>query len=126
MQKENIVGRIHNSIYHNIRNKGYVAPVDVLMDIGVLFKEDHDNWRFGRVDYLERVCRANLKELSVIMKEIRIYAANNNLKPSYTFYHQWGKKKNRGLRFSKSYDENIEQNYATHFVDVERAEHINE
>ncbi len=32
MQKENIVGQIHNSIYQNIQKKGFVAPIDVLMD----------------------------------------------------------------------------------------------
>ncbi len=124
MQKKNLTGQIHNAMYQNIKKKGYVAPVDVLMDIGVLLEKDYDDWRFGRVDFLERVCRANLRELSGIMKEIRAYATNNNLKPSYSCYHQWGNNKDRMLRFSKSYDEKIEQNYATHFVDVEAVQRL--
>ena len=40
--------------------RGYAAPVDVLMDIGVLSKQDYENWRFGKVPYLERVCKINL------------------------------------------------------------------
>jgi len=126
MQKENIVGQIHNSIYQNIKNKGFVAPIDVLMDIGVLYKEDYENWRFGRVCYLEKVCQVNLKKLSIIMKEIRKYAINNNLKSSYTYYRQWGCKKKIQLRFSKSYDEGIERNYSTHFLKVNNDNQLTE
>lgn len=120
MDKHNIKGQIHNSMYQNIRKKGFVAPVEVLMDIGVLSKQDYENWRFGRVVFLEKVCKVNLHKLSGIMKEMRSYAAKNNLKPSWTFYHQWGKHKDRKLRFSKSNDEKIERSYATHFVEVKK------
>ena len=82
MDKHNITGQIHNAMYQNIKKKGYAAPVDVLMDIGVLSEKDYDDWRFGRVDFLERVCHVNLRVLSGIMKEMRAYAAKNNLKPS--------------------------------------------
>jgi hypothetical protein len=115
MDKQNITGLIHNAMYQNIKKKGYVAPVDVLMDIGVLSKKDYEDWRCGKVDFLERVCQANLRVLSGIMKEMRAYAAKNHLKPSWTCYHQWGKQKDRKLRFSKSKDEKIEHSYATHF-----------
>ena len=119
MDKQNTKGQIHNAMYQNIKKKGYAAPVDVLMDIGVLSKKDYEDWRFGKVDFLERVCRANLSKLTDIMMEIRVYAVKNHLKPSWTCYHQWEKSKDNRLRFSKSKDESIEQNYATHFVDVE-------
>jgi hypothetical protein len=59
------------------------------------------------------------------MREMRGYAAKNALKPSWTCYHQWGKNKERRLRFSKSGDENIERQYATHFVDPKRVAEIN-
>src|SRR5690554_2469658 len=104
MEKQNITGQIHNAMYQKIKKKGYAAPVDVLMDIGVLSKKDYDDWRFGKVDFLERVCQVNLRKLSGIMKEIRVYATKNNLTPSYSCYHQWGKDRTIMLRFSKSYD----------------------
>lgn len=124
MDKQNIKGQIHNAMYQNIRKKGYVAPVDVLMDIGILSKQDYEDWRFGRVVFLEKACKVNIRALSEIMKEIRMYAAKNNLKPSWTYYHQWGKHKDRKLRFSILNDEKIEHSYATHFVDVEMAEQL--
>lgn len=124
MDKKNFTGQIHNAMYQSIKKKGYASPVDVLIDIGVLSKEDYERWRFGKVDFLERVCKVNLRLLSNIMKEIRAYASKNNLKASWTCYHQWGKNKEHKLRFSKSNNENIERNYATHFVDVNAIEEL--
>jgi hypothetical protein len=124
MDKKNIRGQIHNSMYQNIQKKGFVAPVDVLMDIGVLSIKDYENWRFGKIAFLERECKVNLHMLSEVMREMRAYAKDNNLKPSWTYYHQWGKHKNRKLRFSKSNDEKIEYNYATHFVGINAVERL--
>ena len=39
--------------------------------IGVLPKQKYEDWRFGRVDYLERVCTVNLRKLSFIKMCIR-------------------------------------------------------
>ncbi len=113
-----IISAIHNSMYMQVKKQGYTTPTQVLMDIGVLSKQDYENWRFGRVDYLERVCKVNLKRLSFIMCQIRAYAAKQELKASFTFYKQWGVKKGnpRKLRFSKSGNEEIEALYGTHYV----------
>lgn len=124
MNKKNITGKIHNAMYQNICKKGWVAPVDVLLDIGVLSKENHEDWRFGRVSFLEKVCEANLRQMSGIMHEIRAYATKNKLKPSWTFYNQWGKGNKRKLRFSKSGEEKVEYHYTTHFLDLKRIEEL--
>ncbi len=117
---KNMTGKIHNAMYRRIRQKGFVAPVEVLMDIGVLEQNDYENWRFGKVSFLEQVCHANLRQLSSIMREIRAYASKNDLKPSWTCYHQYGKNRKNRLRFSKSGDENFETAYATHYLDKEK------
>ena len=69
------------------------TPVDVLMEIGVLPKQKYEDWRFGRIDYLERVCTVNLRKLSFIMHQMRVYAQKTGLKPSFCYYKQWGVKK---------------------------------
>lgn len=56
----------------------------------------------------------------MINREIRQYAKEHNLKPSFTVYKQWGAKGRHILRFSKSGDPAIEKNCATHYVDSER------
>lgn len=118
-------GAIHSSMYHQLQKTGVASRVQVLIDIEILSKEDHEKWRIGKVDYLERVCQTNLRALTLIAKEIRAYARDQHLKPSWTYYRQWGCKRKsqaRKLRFSKSGDERIEREYATHYVDVYRVE----
>jgi len=126
MDKRNLTGKIHNAMYQNIRQKGFVAPVDVLMDMSVLEEKDYEDWRFGRVPFLEKVCHGNLRQLSAIMSEIRAYAGKSKLKSSWTFYHQYGKNRKSKLRFSKSGDEKIETAYATHFVDAQKISQLKE
>ncbi len=108
--------KVDSAMYTLIRDKGVASPAEVLIAVSVLSKADYENWRFGRVDYLERVCKVNLRKLSVINREIRAYATRNSLKPSWTDYRKWGKGENIRLRFSKSGDSNIERMYATHYV----------
>ncbi len=81
-----LTGKVHSAIYHQCLNRGYAAPVDVLIDIGVLPKSKYEDWRHGHVDYLERACNVNLRKLSSIMHQIRAYSIKNNLRPSVTVY----------------------------------------
>ena len=128
MNNGELTAKVRSAVYLQCRNRGFAAPVDVLMDVGYLSKQDYENWRYGRVDYLERVCKANLSKLSLVMREMRSYAAKAGLKPSFCYYKRWGTKKKNGqgrkpvipLRFSKSGDPEIERRYANHFVDLKR------
>lgn len=121
---KDLTGKIQDAVYQNIQRKGFVAPVDVLMDIGVLEKKDYDAWRRGQVPYLEKVCRVNLHKLSAIMHALRTCAAKNMLKPSWTYYHQYGKNRQTKLRFSKSGAEAIETAYATHYLDAQKTSQL--
>ena len=128
MNDRELTGKVHSAVYHQCKSRGFAAPVDVLMDVGYLSKQDYENWRYGRVDYLERVCKVNLSKLSLVMREMRSYAAKAGLKPSFCYYKRWGTKKKNGqgrkpvipLRFSKSGNPEIERRYATHYVDAKR------
>ena len=111
---KNMPAKVHSSMYRQCSEKGFATPVDVLMEIGVLDMKKYEDWRRGRVPYLEAVCTSNLHKLSEIMKTVRTYAKENNLKMSVADYRQWGDK-SRKLRFSKSGNPNIEKEYATHY-----------
>ena len=132
MTESELIGKVHSAVYHQCQQRGYAAPVDVLIDVGVLPKQKYEDWRNGKVPYLEQACICNLKKLSFIMSQIRKYAMKSGLKPSYCYYKQWGTKKKSGqgrkpvipLRFSKSGKEDIERAYATHFVDVKQIKQI--
>ena len=120
MNDQELVARVRKSVCERIHRQGYVAPVEVMMDVGVLSKENYENWRFGRVPYLERVCQTNLHKLATLMREIRSLAAKNGYEPSLTVYKKWGKGRKPTLRFSKSADPKIEEHYATHYLDRKR------
>lgn len=128
MNNADLIKKVNDSVYHQCQRRGYAAPVDVLMDIGILPKQKHEDWRFGKVDYLERVCTVNLNKLSSVLHQMRVYAKKADLKPSFCYYKRWGVKKKGGqgkkpvipLRFSKSGDPEIEKWYATHFVDTKQ------
>ena len=132
MNNAEMIGKVHSAMYHQCQKRGYATPVDVLMDVGVLTKQNYENWRNGRVPYLEKVCTVNLHKLSFIMQQMRVYAKKAGYKESVTVYKQWGVKKKGGqgkkpviwLRFSKTRDEDVECWYSTHFVDKSRIEYL--
>ena len=90
------------------------------MKLDYLSMKDYEDWRFGRVDYLEKVCNANLSKLTLINKSIRKIAIDLKLIPSWTAYNKFGKGEKYKLKFSKSGNKNIEEAYATHYIDKER------
>jgi len=122
MNDHDLQVKVHSAMHTLIKEKDVASPVEIIIAIGVLTKEDYERWRFGKVDYLERVCKVNLRKLSFINHEIRSYAQKHVLKPSWTDYRQWGKGKNARLRFSKSGDENVERLYATHYNNNQKVE----
>lgn len=107
-------GKVHSAMDRQCDERSYAAPVDVLMDIGLLDKKELDDWRRGRTPYLEAVCKGNLHKLSAITREMKSYARSKGWKENITEYRQWGSK-SRVLRFSKSGDPNIEKTYSTHY-----------
>jgi len=108
-------------LVHSLRfEKGYVCAVDILTRLDYLSKKDYEDWRFGRIDYLEKVCNTNLSKLTFINKTMRKLARDLQLENSWTGYNKYGKGVNRRLRFSKSGNKNIEDAYATHYVDKNR------
>lgn len=128
MRDHELIPKVNSAMYLQCTNRGYATPVDVLIDIGVLPKQKYEEWRFGRIAFLEATCNINLRKLSLVMHQMRVYAHKNSLKPSFCYYKQWGAKKKDGqghkpiipLRFSKSGNPEIEKSYATHFIDTKR------
>jgi hypothetical protein len=100
--------------------KGYVCSVDVFIKLGYITESDYQNWRFGKIPYLEKACQANLHKLSTVNRFIRKYSAEWNLEKSWTAYDKWGKGPKKRLIFSKSQDHQIESLYATHFLNKKR------
>ena len=60
MNNKDIDKEIKRLVHQNRYEKGFVCTVDVLMQLDYLTKKDYEYWRFGRVDYHEKVCKVIL------------------------------------------------------------------
>ncbi len=98
-----------------LHERGYIAPVEVLVKMEVVSPKAYEDWRMGRVPYLEKVTAGGLGKLNTILKTLRALASEQGLKPSWTFYRKWGKGKKIKLRFSKTGSPYMEELYATHY-----------
>ena len=99
-----------------LKEKGYIAFVDVFMKLGYLDLKDYEAWRMRKIPFLEKVIRVKLTKINFIMKTVKRNSQNGKLKESWTGYKSWGKKRKVVLRFSKTGNKNIEKAYATHFL----------
>ena len=93
-----------------------VAPVDVLVQMDLLDPKRLEDWRRGRVPYLEKVIDCNLTRVSRLLRILRFHAHDLKLKPSVTAYMRWGKGPKQRLRFTKTGDRKLEEAYTRHFV----------
>ena len=84
-----------------LAKRKFVTAIDVLVGVGWLEPRRVDEWRQGRVEYLERVTVANLGKISTAMRSFRRWAQARGLKPSETAYLARTRDR-RPLRFSKS------------------------
>lgn len=108
--------RIQRSVAAILQDGKVVAPVDVLIRMGLLSQDRLEDWRHGQVPYLEKVMDCNLARLSRILRILRFHAHDLKLVPSTTAYMRWGKGPKQPLRFTKTGDPNLEEAYSRHFV----------
>ena len=45
MNDKELIGKVHSSMYHQLKRKGYATAVDVLMDLEILSKVNYERWR---------------------------------------------------------------------------------
>ena len=108
--------RVTRAVEAILQHGRVVAPIDVLVGMGLLTREQFENWRRGRVPYLERVIDCNLTRLSRLLRILRFHAHDLNLVPSTIAYMRWGKGPKQRLRVTKTGEPKLEEAYATHFV----------
>ena len=115
-KKDQFYPRIVRAVAAIMEKQDVVTPVDVMLQMDRIKKKDYENWRFGRVPYLEKVFIGNLSKANRILRILRMHAHDLNLIPSQTVYKKWGKGRKTTLRFSKTGDPNVERAYACHFL----------
>ena len=78
--------RVVRSAEAALAQRRFVTAIDVLVGLGWLEPRRVDEWRQGRVPYLEAVVIASLGKISTAMKVFRHRAAARGLAPSETAY----------------------------------------
>lgn len=124
MNRNDLKKRINEISNQLIVEKGYICSLDVLCELDIVNNKEINDWRFGKIPYLEKVCRKNLNALKFINLSIKRIAKEKHLKPSWTGYNKYGKGPKTRLIFSKSGIKSIERAYATHYVDVQRVKEL--
>src|SRR3954470_7485138 len=88
-QNDKMLPRIERVVAVILAKGKVVAPVDVLVGMELLTPKQVEDWRFGRIPYLEGVTKCNLGRLSRILRILRFHAHDLNLSPSMTVYMRW-------------------------------------
>lgn len=94
----------------------YVSAIDIFIGMKLLQPVHVQEWKNGKILYLEKVIQCNLHKISHAMKCFRKWASQKNLKPSETIYLGSTKGPKRALQFSKSGHPHIELIYRTHYI----------
>lgn len=113
---DKLYARVVHAVEQILAKGKVVAPVDVLVRMGLLAPKRHEDWRRGRVPYLEKVIDCNLTRLSRLLRILRFHAHDLKLIPSSTAYMRWGNGPQQHLRFTKTGEPKLEEAYARHFV----------
>ena len=115
---DNYYPKIVKAVDNKLKSQNFVTPIQVFISMGLLEEQDIDNWRKGRIPYLEKVVKCNLAKAGRILRILRFHAHDLNLKPSITAYRRNTAGGKIPLRFTKSGERNIEEAYSRHFVKV--------
>jgi hypothetical protein len=117
VNRQNLQAKVATVSRELLAKNGFISPVEVLMSIGKLSKEDHERWRFRQIPYLEKVLPGSLNQLQFLLRALREIARDElALHPSRTVYTSWGKGARQKLRFSKYGNPYLEELYSTHYV----------
>jgi hypothetical protein len=92
-----------------------VSPLDVLAQIGWLPGSLVDDWRRGRVDYLERAASVQPDKLATALRHLRRWAVREGLKPNEVAYVA-ATRDRRPLRFTADGDQATERAWRTHWT----------
>jgi hypothetical protein len=117
--------RIVKAVESALQSENFVSPIKLFIGLGVLEPPAVEEWRKGRVPYLERVIKCNLAKASRILRIFRFHAHDLHLKPSLTVYRRQVKGRTIPLQFSKSGERNLEEAYSRHFVKAGEGKQLN-
>jgi len=115
-RQDRYYARIVKATEDLLREKGFVAPTELFIRMELLSRESVEDWRRGRIPYLERAIQCNLSKAGRILRILRMHAHDLDLKPAPTVYKRSTSGPRTLLQFSKTGDRAVEDAYARHFL----------
>ena len=115
-RKDPYFARVEKAVQSLLAQGPVVAPVEVFIKMGMLRQQDVESWRRLKIPYLEKAIQGSLPKISRILRILRFYAHDLNLRPSHTAYCSWGKRQRRPLQFTKTGEANIEKVWSMHLL----------
>ena len=115
-RSDQLFPRIERSVLSILASSKVVTTVDVLVGMDILRARDLEDWRLGRIPFLERVIQGNLSKLRRLLRVLGYYCHDLNLIASTAAYARLGKGPSSPLRFTKTGESRLEAIYARHFV----------
>ena len=113
--RQALAARVARTAVAALQEKGYVAPIDVMIGMGWLSPSHVLEWRTQRLPFLERGIQANLQRVAEVMRLFGTWARQAGLRPSTTEYVARTAARER-LQFSKSGAPALEAAWRTHWV----------
>ena len=76
--------RVVKAMNDELINFSFISSIDVMQRMDVLKKEHVEDFRSGRVAYLEKAIHCNLSKANRILRLTKFHAHDLNMKPSIT------------------------------------------
>lgn len=116
-QKDQLYPVIVRAVEELLKKNSGVSPLDVLLHTQRVTKQQVEDWRFGRIPYLERVVVGNLSKMNRLLRILDLHARSLGLTAVQRVPHKSGRGGKRiVLRFSKSGDTGLEAAYSRHYL----------
>lgn len=117
-QADPLYRRVVNAVRHLQQTKGEITPINVLVTLGMLTPGQVQQWRQGRVLFLEAILQSNLSKTNRILRILRLHARDLEFDFVQIDYVRLGGAR-KILQFSKSGDANIERAYSRRYLPPE-------
>jgi hypothetical protein len=110
--------RVVRAVNAILTRREFIAPTEVFVEMGLLSEQAIEEWRAGRLPFLEQAIQCNLSAASRILRLLRMHAHDLDLRPSPTVYVRRTRGGRLRLRFTKTCDFKLEEAYARRFEKV--------
>ena len=116
MSKPPLETRVVHAAEAALLQQHYVSAIDVLCGIGWLLATQVEDWRKGRLDFLERVIQGSWEKNAFALKTLERWATEKGLNPTETEYVRVSRGATVALQFTAGGLAEIEKRYRIHYV----------